>query len=917
MYRGVPGRTDGTPSDDDDEGEPLQDLPAPYGRRPPPTISQATGALLALSDADADEVDIEAPAVAIKAAPVTVAKQSQDLMRKTPASCTRKRAVLSEFPGVDLTRYKRPLTPPLNVSQQQQQQPQLTSIETTVQTLPGGTPTFMSATETGLMSPFPSTPSTIPPSPSCPPSPGATKYANRKMENSFLNYANRDGLRTIDSDRALGTPPPTLSPRKEPFNTFNSKLKIMGSLLPLHNRTLSGGSTGKFTSKLGHFRTNSAASQSDSSQYENADEAGGGGLSNSNSNKSTLIRRFNVGERVLVANNNNNNGWIKLVNKHGYPAGEGTTPPERQGPYKYVIATVRDVHFDEVQPYYTVARADTVADTEQRADAECMEPLRSAQGEQAAFRAATTSVENHIAEVDTMDYYSNADIQGPGVLIKCVEYVVFVVLIPCLWLFDCSSVFWLRHVRPCLARAREFSRHHGGLILNGTSPYTCPIRMTMVNVIVLCSTWYMFIDQARLALLPPSADNAVAMINLCVWVILVLELLVEVFIRPDGYKNLIVSDKAYSPKTVRYIHAFHVIVETLSLLLFVPEFYCVLSASKQCDDRLAFSTYNALLLVNIGPGRRQTFYGHAFFALIRLRIFGLVRHWRNMWIKNTFITMKWTEQNTKGFGSLVPLAAKKRRTSELAFLLESTTAKTDPEAGEQQQREAALTNASTIGTALMVTNSYRALVLLWMIIGVFPIVFCIVSTRSNPVALLMTKQMLGTNIIAADASVDGCHFLAASVWAWVTAVSRPGKSSQSTVPNVLALDIAPKRCPFQLRQDIIQGYCNDLSLAIAATQSAGARYSLDQVAVLEYICQWWSQAPSLTIAELSRTSGKRRGSILYYNETELGSLSGPATIKGVSKQTQVIYSVQTAFDVTQSIKMAYVSLDSSCYGGKP
>jgi len=54
------------------------------------------------------------------------------------------------------------------------------------------------------------------------------------------------------------------------------------------------------------------------------------------------------------------------VNKFGFPPGEGHCTAEQQGPYVYVMATVKRVHFDEDVPYYTVMRADTLA--EQRAD---------------------------------------------------------------------------------------------------------------------------------------------------------------------------------------------------------------------------------------------------------------------------------------------------------------------------------------------------------------------------------------------------------------------------------------------------------------------------------------------------------------------------------------------------------------------
>ena len=57
---------------------------------------------------------------------------------------------------------------------------------------------------------------------------------------------------------------------------------------------------------------------------------------------------------------------VAPVNKYGYPIGEGTTELEKNGPYSFVLATVKHVHFDEDDRYYTIVRFDT--GTEQRAD---------------------------------------------------------------------------------------------------------------------------------------------------------------------------------------------------------------------------------------------------------------------------------------------------------------------------------------------------------------------------------------------------------------------------------------------------------------------------------------------------------------------------------------------------------------------
>ena len=77
------------------------------------------------------------------------------------------------------------------------------------------------------------------------------------------------------------------------------------------------------------------------------------------------FRRYGVGDRVLICNHAAR--WSNLVNRHGFPDGQGDSPEERKGPYIYALATVKRIHFGENQQYYTVQRADPGG--EQRADA--------------------------------------------------------------------------------------------------------------------------------------------------------------------------------------------------------------------------------------------------------------------------------------------------------------------------------------------------------------------------------------------------------------------------------------------------------------------------------------------------------------------------------------------------------------------
>lgn len=600
------------------------------------------------------------------------------------------------------------------------------------------------------------------------------------------------------------------------------------------------------------------------------------------------IRRYKVGDLVLVCNLQTR--WANFVNKHGFPPGEGETLEERRGPYIYVLCQVKKVHFEEIAAYYTVTRKDTGVD--QRADAKYMEPIRTVRGEHAAANAATNDPSNsvdHIRGADNED--ADGDVAFDNKCLACMYSAVLIVLLPFFSLYDGIRFLGKKYIKPCWIAMMVFVKHHCRLMLNGISPYACRIRLTCVNFIVVCSTWYMFIDQARLAFFPPAADFGVAVANLVVWIILVLELAFEVFIRPDGYHSLIVSEKAFSPTTVRFISAFHLFIEFITLMLFIPEFYCLLSDTVACDDRIPFSFYNAALIGVIGPYRSDVFFGHAYMALIRLRVFGLVRHWKNMWIANTFINRKWTAKQGGVLSNIVPYNP--RGSTERKSLLPKKHF--DPDVVEQKKREAALTNASTIGTALMVTNSYRALVILWFIVGVFPIIFSILTTLYNPAALNMTNQMQGTNLVASDNLNETCGYLRDSTWVWAAGMFSVS-SFRNSEPFLLTLDILPLRCPFQYKSHESAMYCDLYEQSLTPKQKSGS------FAYLLQLCRVWSSVNGATVDEVADSTGKRAGSIVQHTITNLANFTNYTA--GETVETE--FSVTATYDETATIRFAYV-----------
>lgn len=94
------------------------------------------------------------------------------------------------------------------------------------------------------------------------------------------------------------------------------------------------------------------------------------------------------------------------------------------------------------------------------------------------------------------------------------------------------------------------------------------------------------------------------------------------------------SDKAYAPSTARYINGFHLVTEAIALALFIPEFDCL--STKVCGKRVLFSGIDGALNAIFGATRARGALGRWCIGLTSLRIVGLVRHWKIMWINRTF-----------------------------------------------------------------------------------------------------------------------------------------------------------------------------------------------------------------------------------------------------------------------------------------
>ena len=124
-----------------------------------------------------------------------------------------------------------------------------------------------------------------------------------------------------------------------------------------------------------------------------------------------------------------------------------------------------------------------------------------------------------------------------------------------------------------------------------------------------------------------------------IWTILVVELIFEVLLRPSDYWQLIRSDRAYTPSTARYINHFYVFGEAIALITYIPEFRCITTNGASVCLHQSFGYFTqvrATAAAVLGPTRMESLAGRLFMGTIALRFFGVIRHWKQMMINQTY-----------------------------------------------------------------------------------------------------------------------------------------------------------------------------------------------------------------------------------------------------------------------------------------
>lgn len=265
--------------------------------------------------------------------------------------------------------------------------------------------------------------------------------------------------------------------------------------------------------------------------------------------------------------------------------------------------------------------------------------------------------------------------------------------------------------------------------------YVAQFRCTWIHIVTVASFWILVVDQVRLAFLPPSADSVLAIVQWIVWLVLVTELILEAFVRPDDYRQSLRSEKAYTPRTVRFMHGTQWLAEAVALALFVPEFQCLFTStslsgpSTTCSESYPLQFHRGAVLAITRHSRAQIVAGYAMMSLTRLRVLALVRRWKN--------------RVTGGTAGHVP---------------------TQP-------------SASTIGTAIMATHAQSAAIGLLAVVAGLPLLLAVQQRTSS-------DGMTGLLHMWTASSVS-CEFWELSLLSWLETSWRDG---------LISVEVYPPRC---------------------------------------------------------------------------------------------------------------------------
>jgi len=317
---------------------------------------------------------------------------------------------------------------------------------------------------------------------------------------------------------------------------------------------------------------------------------------------------------------------------------------------------------------------------------------------------------------------------------------------------------------------------------NGVPPYNIELKVTGNTCLWICSLWFLIADMVKFCN-SKDTDNIFDCINFAVWFILVVDLFLEILIRPFDFSKLLRSKKAYYPSTQRHIDNFHFVLEFLALALYFPEILLFLMPKPNIF--LSYMSVFGLYKQTLASEKNSTpWLPIILLALVRLRIVGVMRRWRQSTInasylktgKELFLAKVPTETNV-GSSNEENNQSYDGSSNQSRNFSNEKISPTDLDSNDKAPKfiqslanidtgryyndDKEVTRASNIKTALLVTNSRLIIVAMLLLCTSVQVIFGIrQDTCVGKIADYLSKINADAGIKEDDAT---CDFLQSSL----------------------------------------------------------------------------------------------------------------------------------------------------------
>jgi hypothetical protein len=198
------------------------------------------------------------------------------------------------------------------------------------------------------------------------------------------------------------------------------------------------------------------------------------------------------------------------------------------------------------------------------------------------------------------------------------------------------------------------------------------------------------------------------------------------------------------------------------------------------------------------------------------------------------------------------------------------------------------------------------LTILWVIMGLFPLLSCFSTTFTNNMAPTMTKQLQATNLLANDNMNSTCVFLAESLLAWMVGFTSPGFTQDSTAQYLVNLQIQPRiRCEYEYE------LYKDAPITEIACASLQARAAFEMIPAddpsretLDFFCETWETEITGSKPEVAHQLGLRTGSIRVFEETDEANLTRFEADGTFIETIRSNYTIISSFDESYTVRQA-------------